>query len=370
VKAVERTPTAADLACAVCRKPGPGLDIDHIVNRGMGGSKERDVPANKIALCRPCHLAKTVGTIKTWVEKVPAAPVQSDNWTLNYCWRKRDSDLVFRIPVEVSARYGCLIPTGTGDPNVTLSGKLPGGRSSVPVAGEGVVPSPQVALEYPLSPSPVFAGPGLAVTDVGAQPGPALMNGEGAERGLSSNAAPLTPSPFSLEDWMQEGERLLTTGLQLKGLTDEWRYRIGDWVAAGEQNLGEEAYGHFTRFEDAFGASHLRALGWVAARVSRETRQISPSWTHAKTVAALTESDQRAALITAKEEGLSTRALAVLVRPERTEETRAIPQTDLFEIFLCPKCGHKGERPEFRHEAEKGSEAMIAHRTAQTGADG
>src|SRR3990172_4411903 len=354
---VERTPTAADLACIICRKPGPDLDIDHVINRGAGGSKERDVPANKVPLCRPCHLAKTVGTIKTWVKDGV------------YHWRKRDSDLVFRIPVEISERYGCLVPCdGTDD---TDSHSLAPVQPSVPSqAGEGVVPSPQVALEYPLSPSPVFAGPGLAVTDVGAQPGPALMNGEGAERGLSSNAAPLTPSPFSLEDWMQEGERLLTTGLQLKGLTDEWRYRIGDWIAAGEQNLGEEAYGHFTRFEDAFGASHLRALGCVAARVSRETRQISPSWTHAKTVAALTESDPRAALITAKEEGLSTRALAVLVRPERTEETRAIPQTDLFEIFLCPKCGHQGERPEFRHEAEKGSEAMIAHRTAQTGAGG
>src|SRR3990170_4980969 len=198
----ERQPTGADLSCAICRKPGPSLDFDHIQNRGAGGSKERDLPANKIPLCRPCHLAKTVGTIKTWVKDGV------------YHWRKRDSDLVFRIPVEVSERYGCLVPTGTGDPNVTLSGKLPGGRSSVPVAGEGVVPSPQVALEYPLSPSPVFAGPGLAVTDVGAQPGPALMNGEGAERGLSSNAAPLTPSPFSLEDWMPKGERLPTTGLQ------------------------------------------------------------------------------------------------------------------------------------------------------------
>jgi len=353
---VERTPTAADLACIICRKPGPDLDIDHVINRGAGGSKERDVPANKVPLCRPCHLAKTVGTIKTWVKDGV------------YHWRKADSDLVFNIPVKISARYGCLIPCDGADD--TDGHSLASVQPSAPSqAGEGTPPQGTPLVQIASVPSLVFAGPGpIICTDVGAQPGPAHMNAEGAD--LSSNAAPLTPSAFSLEDWMQEGERLLTTGLQLKGLTDEWRYRIGDWIAAGEQNLGEEAYGHFTRFEDAFGASHLRALGWVAARVSRETRQISPSWTHAKTVAALTESDQRAALITAKEEGLSTRALAVLVRPERTEETRAIPQTDLFEIFLCPKCGHKGERPEFRHEAEKGSEAMIAHRTAQTGADG
>ena len=117
-------------------------------------------------------------------------------------------------------------------------------------------------------------------------------------------------------------------GLQLKDLTDEWRFSIGDWVAQGEENLGEEAYGNFSRFEDAFGASYLRGLGWVAASVTRETRQIAPSWSHARTVAKLDEKAQRAALITAREEGLSTRELAVLVAPERPER----------EKHACPLC--------------------------------
>lgn len=38
---------------------GTATDIDHIENRGMGGSKLKDTPDNLQALCRPCHLKKT-----------------------------------------------------------------------------------------------------------------------------------------------------------------------------------------------------------------------------------------------------------------------------------------------------------------------
>ena len=139
----------------------------------------------------------------------------------------------------------------------------------------------------------------------------------------------LSPSPFSLEDWTQEGERLLSMGLQLKGLTDEWRYRIGDWVATGEQHLGNEAYGHFSRFEDAFGVSQLRQLGWVAASVTRVTRELAPTWSHARAVASLNVEAQEAALTKAKDEHLSTRELSVLVRPTPAERER----------HDCPTCG-------------------------------
>jgi len=177
-------------------------------------------------------------------------------------------------------------------------------------------------LERAMSAGDVPAAPSEELTTL-----PALMDGEGVR---STDRSP-TPSPFSLASWLSEGERLLTAGLKLKGLTDEWRYEMGDWVATGEKHLHEEAYGHFSRFEDAFGASHLRALGWVAASVTRETRQMATSWSAARTVAALPESDQRAALITAREEGLSTRELAVLVRPAAPERER----------HRCPLCMHE-----------------------------
>jgi len=35
------------------------VDIDHIENRQMGGSKLMDIPDNLQALCRSCHLKKT-----------------------------------------------------------------------------------------------------------------------------------------------------------------------------------------------------------------------------------------------------------------------------------------------------------------------
>ena len=45
------------IPCEICG--GKAVDIDHIKNRGMGGSKLLDTPDNLQALCRKCHLKKT-----------------------------------------------------------------------------------------------------------------------------------------------------------------------------------------------------------------------------------------------------------------------------------------------------------------------
>ena len=42
-----------DVYCEVCGKRA--VDIHHIEARGMGGSKEKDVIENLMALCRSCH---------------------------------------------------------------------------------------------------------------------------------------------------------------------------------------------------------------------------------------------------------------------------------------------------------------------------
>lgn len=34
---------------------GRACDVHHLRSRGMGGSKNRDVPSNLVALCRLCH---------------------------------------------------------------------------------------------------------------------------------------------------------------------------------------------------------------------------------------------------------------------------------------------------------------------------
>ena len=124
-----RVPTGADLACLHCHSPND-IDLDHVVNRGMGGSKERDVPENKVPLCRGCHVAKTVGTIKTRVKDGV------------YYWHKADSDLVFRVPVEISERYGCLIASDGAEPtNVDGPGPEFQHSSAPSLAGEGPLPA-------------------------------------------------------------------------------------------------------------------------------------------------------------------------------------------------------------------------------------
>ena len=42
------------IGCEVCNSTA--VDIHHIEPRGMGGSKEKDVIENLMALCRDCHV--------------------------------------------------------------------------------------------------------------------------------------------------------------------------------------------------------------------------------------------------------------------------------------------------------------------------
>ena len=41
--------------CAICLRPG--IEVHHIWPKGMGGSKERDIPENWISLCHSHHMA-------------------------------------------------------------------------------------------------------------------------------------------------------------------------------------------------------------------------------------------------------------------------------------------------------------------------
>jgi len=41
-------------ACEVC--DNRGVDLHHIDARGMGGSKDKDLIENLMALCRQCHI--------------------------------------------------------------------------------------------------------------------------------------------------------------------------------------------------------------------------------------------------------------------------------------------------------------------------
>ncbi len=100
---VTRHPTGQDLACLICLK-ADNIDIDHVVNRGMGGSKERDVPENKVPLCRGCHQAKTNGVLETNVY------TGAGEEHIYYQWRRNVDRAPWQnVPVEISTRYKCLV---------------------------------------------------------------------------------------------------------------------------------------------------------------------------------------------------------------------------------------------------------------------
>ncbi|KKK53267.1 hypothetical protein LCGC14_3096490, partial [marine sediment metagenome] len=98
---IKRYPTGADLVCLVCHKQAQ--DIDHVVNRGQGGSKARDVPENKVPLCRECHELKTQGRIMTEI-------YADAGGGLYYQWqRKTDGAPWIITAVKISKRYKCLV---------------------------------------------------------------------------------------------------------------------------------------------------------------------------------------------------------------------------------------------------------------------
>jgi len=293
-------PFPADPDFHACFCGSLAIEHHHVISRGLGGSKKRkNDPANVICLCHTHHEEVTLHRATVYIEALP--------------WRERGLIYLDFKGNEVGRR---MLPACDGADDTgsrSLASVQPSASSQ---AGEGEPIAPLLS-----SPS-----------------SPALMDAEGEQvarpssaTGSGANFPAIFPSAFSRESWLSEGERLLTMGLQLKGMTDSWRFEIGDWVASGEQHLGEEAYGHFARFEDAFGASYLRGLGWVAASVSRETRQLCPSWSHARAVAVLPQAKQEAILATAQAEGLSSRQVAALARPEPPER----------EPCICPTCQNK-----------------------------
>ena len=147
---VTRAPTGQDLICLVCHKPAQ--DIDHVVNRGMGGSKERDVPENKVPLCRECHELKTVGHIETEVGTHPEEG-------LSYRWRKKGADIWIGARVEVSQRYKCLVPVLSAAAEGGTDSKVPSGRQEPP--GSAEVPAP---LEARSEGQPLAAAPSAGLT--------------------------------------------------------------------------------------------------------------------------------------------------------------------------------------------------------------
>ena len=319
---ITRSPTREELACLICHKPG--VAFDHIKERSTH-PQLKDEPTNIAPLCPACHQLKSDKRIKTWTD---ASPMLEPPWF--YCWRKADSDLVIRVPVRVDERHQCLVPNSEAEATDGSSLEVQQASASE-LAGEGTVGAPVVEVGGfpPSSPSPAPAGPGLTNdTAVGAQPGLALMDAEGEPEGSEGvpasgyTAVGRSPSAFSLIDGCREGMQLLYWGLKLKDATDEFRWQIGDWLVRMEEELGEPAYQYFEPIKEAFGYDAIRQYKSVAERVPAVTRVTELSWSHHRAVAALPEKAQAAALLTARDESLSSREVTAMVRPAPPERER------------------------------------------------
>ncbi len=151
-----RTPTGQDLVCLVCRTD-KDIDIDHVQNRGMGGSKERDVPENKVPLCRECHTAKTSGVLETRLRSVGTLGLDLETGetsyeSLWYEWRRKGADASWiPVPVEVSKRYKCLVLSAAAEARGSLKAKYRPGTpeiaGSIPAPDKPSAPSPSVGQE-------------------------------------------------------------------------------------------------------------------------------------------------------------------------------------------------------------------------------
>ena len=340
---VEHIPTREELMCLVCRQPGPDLDIDHVQAKGMGGSAERDVPENKVPLCRGHHNAKHQRVLQTRVR---------DGY---FEWCRRGSDAWVRVPVRVNDRHGCLDfatedsaageQQNTGGQTPKRASKL----SAPPAAGSGRAPAEgddaETRQPEPLTTTTRKTGsaePSAAVLSTAAEAeesGSAPDNpipvprSTGLALGESSAAVPslalpgtITPTSLtlpqnlSIEKWEKVGETL-------GNIHRASRFWIGDWLTFGEDAYHEKA----AQAMDATGLEFetLANIASVCRRIPASRRRESLSFGHHAEVAAQESERQDSLLAEAEEQGWSRSALREAVSGTPAPKAR----------HECPACG-------------------------------
>ena len=300
--------------CIVCQSPA--VQHAHVESRSHNPSRRKD-KANQVMLCVLHHQEVDLrqnGTHGHAIRRIPG--------------RGR---LYFRFDLHGNTTFQKVLPNSEAEATDGSSLEVQQASASE-LAGEGTVGAPVVEVGGfpPSSPSPAPAGPGLTNdTAVGAQPGLALMDAEGEQvanpltaTGSGSGVPAISPSASSLSEGCQEGMQLLYWGLKLKDTTDEWRWQIGDWLVGMEEELGEPAYQYFEPLKEAFGYDAIRQYKSVAERVTRVTRIPELTWSTHRAVASLDQQAQKAALLTARDESLSSREVTAMVAPERPERER------------------------------------------------
>jgi len=247
---ITRTPLGGDLVCLVCHK-SDNIDIDHVINRGMGGSKERDVPENKVPLCRECHTAKTNGVLETQLFNSGSA-----GWC--YLWRRKGTDAPWiSIPVEVSERYKCLV---------------------LSAAAEEGAPSMSAHSDRVARPSAAAPSAGIIEPEV-LLPTPARVD-----------------SHFALTH-----EQRVAIAANIKDM--EWgrQWMAGDWANAWESELGEEAWQYLSEF--GYQPESLSNIMRVCAAIPPKLRRYQTlRFSHHVVVAGLNREDMEMWLDKCEEE--------------------------------------------------------------------
>lgn len=297
--AITRAPTGQDLVCLVCHKQAQ--DIDHVVNRGMGGSKARDVPENRVALCRGCHEAKTMGVLETKVES------RGDNlWA--YFWRRKGADAPWlHVPVEVSQRYKCLVgrlEESDGVDDASLAAHVSDSGADVPGGGLG-------------------SGAQATPSDK-----PAAHSGDDAANDSQPN--PVRPGDTSLTH-----EQRVAIAATIKGTEWHRQFYAGDTALAWRQAIGEEAEQYICDF--GYVQETIANIIRVCEAMPNFLRRDELRFSHHVVVYDLNREDMDEWLDKCVEEGWSVKAFREAVKGVKPKP-----------VWCCPDCGHQGTRDEFQ----------------------
>jgi hypothetical protein len=264
---VTSTPTGQDLVCLVCGTD-KDIDIDHVQAKGMGGSKERDVPENKSPLCRGHHDAKHRRVLETRVKDGV------------FEWRKAKGVWI-KVPVEVSKRYKCLV------------GRLSDGAEEESPLNQ---PAGEDAAGYRPSSAPSLSKEESdPVLSAAAEAGAPTMSAHSVMSGPSSAAAPSAGSKEESDGPVPDGASSRSVGqlgnlggdsVPLPPLTHEQRvaiaqeikdaqlqrqWRAGDTANQWEEELGEDFWNIYAN-EFGYTYPSLRNVMRVCKKIPHERR--------------------------------------------------------------------------------------------------
>lgn len=318
--AITRHPTGQDLSCLVCRTTA-NIDIDHVVNRGSGGSKQRDVPENKVPLCRECHTAKTNGVLETNVY------TGAGEEHVYYQWRRNVDGAPWQnVHVEVSKRYKCLV----------LSDGAEGESGRQEPLGSAEVPEPFEARSGPSAPSPSVRqeeSDGLDSHDVSSGGDASSGQVGGPADASASNKSSPAGGDDSVDDSQHHSvphssllthEQRAAIAAGIKEMEQGRQWLAGDTANEWEEELGERFWNEWAN-EFGYTYPSLRNNQRVCRKIPSALRSSSLRFSHHVVVADLNLEDIDEWLGTCEIEQWSVAEFRIKVKGERPRVKRYSP---------------------------------------------